>query len=139
MFGYRHLYHAGNFADVTKHVILVALLESLWRKETPFAILDTHGGIGRYRLDSTQALMNREFAAGIGRLWSRTEMPGLVRRYLDTVRRYNSADQLLVYPGSPRIAREWLRARDRLIVTELNPHDHTTLKEEFTGDQQVSI
>ncbi len=139
MFGYRHLYHAGNFADVTKHVILIALLESLWRKETPFAILDTHGGIGRYRLDSEQALKNREFDAGIGRLWSRTEMPAIIHRYLDTVRRYNSTHQLLVYPGSPRIAREWLRAQDRLLVTELNPYDHATLKAEFAGDQQVSV
>lgn len=139
MFGYRHLYHAGNFADVTKHVILVALLESLWRKQTPFAILDTHGGIGRYRLDSPQALKNREFADGIGRLWSQDEMPEIVRRYLDVVRRYNPAGELLTYPGSPRIAREWLREQDRLLVTELNPSDHATLKSEFAGDRQVSV
>jgi len=139
MFGYRHIFHAGNFADVTKHVILIALLESLRRKETPFAILDSHGGIGCYRLDSAEAQKNREFDAGIGRLWERRDLPGGVALYLDTVRRFNSDGQLRVYPGSPRIAREWLRERDRLVVTELNPHDHATLKDEFAGDTQVSV
>jgi 23S rRNA (adenine2030-N6)-methyltransferase len=139
MFGYRHLFHAGNFADVTKHVILVALLESLWRKETPFAILDTHGGIGRYRLDSAEAQKNREFDGGIGRLWHRADAPEVVTRYLALVKRYNTGGELNHYPGSPRIARDYLRARDRLIVTELNPHDHATLREEFAGDGQVSV
>lgn len=139
MFGYRHLFHAGNFADVTKHVILVALLESLLRKETPFAVLDTHGGIGRYPLESEQAQKNREFDGGIGRLWSATEVPEIIARYLAMVRRFNPDGLLRVYPGSPRITCDMLRPQDRLIVTELNPHDHATLKEEFAGDRQVSV
>src|SRR5512138_1370356 len=139
MFGYRHLFHAGNFADVTKHVILVALLEALQRKETPFAILDTHGGIGRYALDSAEAQKNREFADGIGRLWKRGDAPESVARYLALVKRFNGAGELHLYPGSPRIARDFLRAQDRLVVTELNPHDHATLKDEFAGDGQVSV
>lgn len=139
MFGYRHLFHAGNFADVTKHVILVALLESLQRKETPFAILDTHGGIGRYALDSAEAQKNREFADGIGRLWNRGDAPESVASYLALVKRFNGAGELHLYPGSPRIARDYLRPQDRLVVTELNPHDHATLKEEFAGDGQVSV
>ncbi len=139
MFGYRHIFHAGNFADVAKHVILVALLESLRRKETPFAILDTHGGIGRYRLDSSEAQKNREFDEGIGRLWGRHDIPETIAHYLDTVRRFNDGGQLRIYPGSPRIAREWLREQDRLIVTELNPYDHAALKDEFAGDPQVAV
>jgi 23S rRNA (adenine2030-N6)-methyltransferase len=139
MFGYRHLFHAGNFADVTKHVILVALLESLQRKETPFAILDTHGGIGRYRLDAAEAQKKREFDSGIGLLWRRVDVPEPVARYLALVRRYNADSELNHYPGSPRIARDYLRAQDRLIVTELNPHDHAILREEFAGDGQVSV
>jgi len=138
MFGYRHLFHAGNFADVTKHVILIALLESLRRKETPFAILDTHGGIGRYRLDSAEAQKNREFDGGIGRLWDRDDAPELVARYLAVVKRFNPAGMQL-YPGSPRIARDYLRSQDRLIVTELNPHDQATLKNEFAGDSQAAV
>lgn len=139
MFGYRHIFHAGNFADVSKHVILIALLESLLRKESPFAILDTHGGIGRYRLDSPEAQKNREFDGGIGRLWTCQDAPETVAHYLDQIRGFNNDGQLRSYPGSPRIARSYLRAQDRLIVTELNPHDHATLKEEFSGDAQVSI
>lgn len=139
MFGYRHIFHAGNFADVTKHVILVALLESLQRKETPFAILDTHGGIGHYRLDSLEAQKNREYAGGIGRLWGRGAPPEPVAHYLALVKRYNPDGEMRHYPGSPRIARDYLRPQDRLIVTELNPYDNATLKGEFTDDGQVSI
>lgn len=139
MFGYRHIFHAGNFADVTKHVILVALLESLRRKETPFAVLDTHGGIGRYQLESPEAQKNREFEGGIGKLWARNDTPGVVADYLALVRQFNNNGPLHLYPGSPRIVRSYLRTQDRLVATELNPHDHASLKEEFAGDSQVSI
>lgn len=139
MFGYRHIFHAGNFADVTKHVILIALLDALCRKESPFCVVDTHGGIGRYPLDAPQAQQNREFAGGIGQLWGRSDLPQHAGRYLSLVERFNPDGQLHTYPGSPRLVRESLRPGDRLIVTELNPHDHATLRAEFAGDPQVSV
>jgi len=139
MFGYRHIFHAGNFADVTKHVILVALLEALQRKQTPFCVLDTHGGIGRYSLDDPQAQKNREFDGGIGRLWQTKELSPMCHRYLTLVQQFNHDGVLRIYPGSPRLIRALLRPNDRLIATALNPHDHAVLKEEFAGDKQVGI
>lgn len=139
MFGYRHAFHAGNFADVLKHVVLVALLQRLQQKPTPLCVLDTHAGIGRYDLRSPEALKNAEFEDGIARLYDRPDAPAPVEQYLAAVRALNSAGPLRHYPGSPRLARHFLRPRDRLILTELNRPDHAVLRQEFADDPQVSI
>src|SRR3982751_4544714 len=118
---YRHIYHAGNFADVFKHIVLVLLLDHLRQKDKPFFVLDTHAGIGLYDLESEEAQKTGEAQAGIGKLWARADAPAEVRPYLDIVRRVNGEGSLRRYPGSPVIVREMLRAGDRFVAGELHP------------------
>lgn len=135
---YRHIFHAGNFADVFKHVVLSLLLKSLHKKETPFCYLDTHAGASRYDLSSAAAQKNGEYRDGIKRLWNSQPMPELVD-YLAAVRALNDADSLRYYPGSPRVARFFLRPQDRAVLFELQPEECTQLKTEFAGDRQVLV
>ena len=139
MLSYRHGFHAGNFADVFKHVLLAQLIGALRCKDKPFCLLDTHAGAGRYDLHSTLARKNREHAAGVGRLWSQSEWGPELTGYLALVRALNPDGVLRWYPGSPRIARALLRPGDRLILTELHPTEHPPLKAEFAGDRQVAV
>jgi len=135
---YRHAYHAGNFADVHKHAILTLLLGHLRKKDTPFHVLDTHAGIGRYDLSGAEAGKTGEFEAGIGKLLSGPADP-LLTPYLDLVRAENGPGQLRFYPGSPSIARALARAHDRLTLVELHPEDAETLRALFLRDRQVTI
>ena len=139
MLSYRHAFHAGNFADVFKHVLLVQLIRALQRKDKPFCVLDTHAGAGRYDLDSPPAQKNREFAGGIVRLWNRSGLSPELTDYLEQVRASNPSGRLRYYPGSPRIAHTLLRPGDRLMLTELHPTEHAALKIEFAGDRQVAV
>lgn len=140
---YRHGFHAGNFADVHKHVVLVAILDYLAQKEAGYALLDTHAGRGSYDLTTGQAERTREFAEGIARLWPAMEAPTAVQRYLQRVRTYNrertGGDALAAYPGSPRLARMITRAQDRIMACELHPEECALLKAEFRGDKQVAV
>ena len=138
MLSYRHGFHAGNFADVFKHIVLSLLVRAQLRKDKPFFYLDTHAGAGRYELGSTMAQKNREFAGGIARLWGLAEAPEAARAYLDAVRALNAAPELRVYPGSPRIARHFLRAQDRMVLCELHGKEAEHLQAEFAGDRQVA-
>jgi len=137
---YRHAYHAGNFADVVKHSVTVALLESLKRKSTPFAYLDTHAGSGRYSLSSTEAVKTLEFAAGIKPLLNATDLPIEFHAYIKVVRALNCAEASAtsVYPGSPLIASTLMRPMDRLILCELQAEEARKLKSEFIGDARVA-
>jgi len=139
MLSYRHAFHAGNFADVFKHVVLMQLIHALRRKDKPFCLLDTHAGAGRYDLESAPARKNREFADGIGRLWDQAGLGPELGEYLNLIRVLNPGGRLRWYPGSPRIARALLRSSDRLVLTELHPGDHSRLKAEFAGDRQVAV
>ena len=141
MFGYRHAFHAGNFADVFKHALLVQLLLALRRKDKPFCVIDTHAGAGRYDLGSESALKNREFDGGIGRLWEADGRPlgGALNAYLDLIRTLNPDGTLRWYPGSPHIARRLMRPGDGLVLCERHPTDHLTLRAEFAGDRQVAV
>lgn len=137
MLAYRHLFHAGNFADVFKHALLVRLLLALGRKDKPFCYLDTHAGLGRYDLSHPWAQKLAEWREGIGRLWGRRDIPGALAPYLEAVRAENPDGGLRFYPGSPRIARRLLRPGDRMLLTELNEKDFSGLEALFTGDGQV--
>ncbi len=139
MLGYRHAFHAGNFADVFKHTLLVQLVRALRRKDKPFRLLDTHAGAGRYDLHSAPAQKNREFAGGIGRLWNQEKLGPELTDYLEQVRALNAGGELREYPGSPRLARALLRPDDRLILTELHPADYAALATGFAGDRQVAV
>lgn len=128
---YRHAFHAGNFADCMKHALLVWLLRALARKETPFRILDTHAGIGRYDLASDEAQRTGEWQAGIGRLAGMTDGP--LADYLALVRADGG------YPGSPALAAMLLRPQDRLALVELHEADHATLRALFRRDPRVAV
>jgi 23S rRNA (adenine2030-N6)-methyltransferase len=128
VFSYRHAFHAGNHADVLKHVVLVQLLRHLAAKDTPFWVIDTHAGAGVYALDGDWARQRNEFADGIGRLWDRADAPAPVAQYLDAVRRLNADGALRHYPGSPFIAMQHLRERDRLRLFELHANECKALE-----------
>ncbi|WP_295435033.1 23S rRNA (adenine(2030)-N(6))-methyltransferase RlmJ [uncultured Thiodictyon sp.] len=138
MLGYRHAFHAGNFADVFKHALLVQICLALRLKDKPFCVIDTHAGAGLYDLESDSALKNREFDGGIGRLWEAPAGPEL-GAYLDLVRALNPDGRLRWYPGSPHLARALLRPGDGLILCERHPADHLDLRAEFTGDPQAAV
>jgi 23S rRNA (adenine2030-N6)-methyltransferase len=139
---YRHAYHAGNFADVLKHVVLSRILVYLQRKEAALRVIDTHAGTGLYDLSSEEAQKTGEWRDGIGRLLA-AELPRdvaeLLAPYLDAVRAVNGSDDFSFYPGSPMIARHLLRRQDRLTAIELHPKDALALKERFAGDHQARI
>lgn len=144
MLSYRHAFHAGNFTDVHKHVALTMILEHLREKDRAFCCLDTHAGAGIYDLDSRYAQKNREFETGIARLWGRDDGPPPVARYLDLVRRLNpagpdGAPRLRFYPGSPWIARTFLRPADRVVAAELHSTEAPLLQQCFARDLQVQV
>ncbi|MGH8452945.1 MAG: 23S rRNA (adenine(2030)-N(6))-methyltransferase RlmJ [Nevskiales bacterium] len=139
MFGYRHAFHAGNFADVFKHIILVQLLRALLKKDKPFFVLDTHAGAGRYDLRSAEARKVGEFRSGIARLWERTDLSSELRDYLIQIRSFSAGEQLAVYPGSPRLIQRFLRSDDRLVACELHPSEHPVLQAEMAGERHVSV
>lgn len=140
MLSYRHIYHAGNFADVFKHVVLLQILRALLRKEAPFFVLDTHAGIGRYELALAEAQKNREFDNGVARLLECSDPPAAVADYLEQVYAQNPNGQYLsYYPGSPCLIRALLRSQDRLVLSELHPADVIELKRVFAGDKQVAV
>ncbi|WP_455385557.1 23S rRNA (adenine(2030)-N(6))-methyltransferase RlmJ [Acidihalobacter prosperus] len=118
MFAYQHGFHAGNFADVLKHVVLLALLDALRRKDKPFFVLDTHGGDGLYALDSAQAQKVGEFRDGVARLWGEDGLHPAIDAWLEAVAVENPGGELRRYPGSPRLIAHRLREQDRLVAVE---------------------
>ena len=139
---YRHAFHAGNFADVMKHIILTRLIEYLKLKPAAFRVIDTHAGIGRYSLTGDEAKRSPEWLDGIGRLM-KAELPArpkaLIQPYLDVIDSENQNGTLARYPGSPLIARKLFREQDRLSALELHPRDAAKLGELFAGDIQARV
>ncbi len=133
MLSYRHAFHAGNHADVLKHFIEVQLLRHLAQKDKPFWYIDTHAGAGCYALDSGYATQNAEFDSGIARLWQRNDLPAALAEYVELVKRFNPDGQLKLYPGSPLVALELLRAQDRMRLFELHPADSEMLQQNLAG------
>lgn len=137
MLSYRHGFHAGNFADVLKHVVLVEVLRYLGEKEKPFEYIDTHAGAGAYRLDSEQAEKLREYEQGIGLLYHKTRAE--LQPYLELIRRFNDDGDLRRYPGSPKIAEALLRPQDRGWLFELHPGDHPQLEAAFRDNKRFRV
>lgn len=121
---YRHAYHAGNFADVHKHVALVAALLHLRKKETPFAVIDTHAGRGLYDIASEAASRTGEAAQGIARLAGFAPKEPVLRTYLEIAGSFGAG----CYPGSPLIASKLLREQDRLVAVEKHPEEFAALR-----------
>ncbi|HYH22760.1 MAG TPA: 23S rRNA (adenine(2030)-N(6))-methyltransferase RlmJ [Azospirillum sp.] len=136
---YRHIFHAGNFADVMKHAVLALIVEHLRAKPAAFCVLDTHAGIGRYDLSSNPAQRTLEYQDGIARLFGQAPPHPALTPYLDAVTSLNPDGVLRWYPGSPRLARALLRPQDRLVLSELHTDDVQTLRREFAGDRQVAV
>ncbi len=131
MFSYRHAFHAGNHADVLKHVILIQLLRYMNQKETPYMVVDTHAGAGVYNLDEAFAAKNAEYESGITRLWERTDLPPDVAEYVQLVKAMNPSGRLRRYPGSPFITEQVMREADRLRLFDLHPTESKVLAENF--------
>ena len=140
MLSYRHAFHAGNHADVLKHLILLLSASYLAEKPAPFWIIDTHAGAGRYLLESDHAQTLAEFRDGIGRLWDAKKLPAAAVEYVDLIRLLNPDGQLRHYPGSPWIAQACLRDTDRLRLFEMHSTDSKFLQECFkNAGRQVSV
>lgn len=140
MLSYRHAFHAGNHADVLKHLLLVQLIHHLKQKDKPFWVIDTHAGAGLYALEGGYAAKLHEYETGIGRLWSRPDLPAPLAEYVDLVRQLNSDGKLRVYPGSPWLALHTMRGQDRLRLFELHSSDVRLLQENFKdAGRRVSI
>jgi 23S rRNA (adenine2030-N6)-methyltransferase len=131
MLSYRHGFHAGNHADVLKHVVLLRLLRRMTAKDKPLLFVDTHAGAGSYSLETGFAARNAEYESGIAKLWLRHDLPELVDHYVALVRAFNADGELRRYPGSPRVAATALRSQDRLRLYELHSTESGLLAEEF--------
>lgn len=139
MLSYRHSFHAGNHADVVKHIVQSLIIESLKQKDKAFVYHDTHSGAGRYDLSDDHAEKTGEYKQGIGQIWQCDDAPDALAPYLDAIRSLNDGDELRYYPGSPKVGRTLLRDQDRAMFTELHPTDFPLLLQEFRGDRQVKM
>ncbi|MDN4504201.1 23S rRNA (adenine(2030)-N(6))-methyltransferase RlmJ [Alteromonadaceae bacterium BrNp21-10] len=140
MFSYRHGYHAGNYADVFKHLSQLLVINKLKQKDKPFVYMDSHSGGGLYALDDDKALKNSEFSAGIDRLISAVDkakvVPEVVSEYLQLVNGYRRHQQ---YPGSPQIAADSLREQDKLCLMEWHNNEFETLRLNMRGDRRIAL
>jgi len=137
MLSYRHSFHAGNHADVLKHIVQLLILQSLKQKEKGFLYLDTHSGTGRYSLFSAESEKTSEYLEGVARLWERDDLPEEVALYIDELKKINRGGKLKYYAGSPLLAVNQLRPQDRAILTELHPNDFPLLRQEFAKIENV--
>lgn len=154
MLAYRHAFHAGNHADVLKHLVLDQVLRYMTAKDKPLRYIDTHAGAGGYLLKGQQAQKKAEYREGINRLWSRADLPGPVAEYVRLVQQFNLPEPapgepapklekgmtppLALYPGSPSMARMHLRPGDSMRLYELHPSDARALAAHF-GGRQVQV
>ncbi|MCZ2328575.1 23S rRNA (adenine(2030)-N(6))-methyltransferase RlmJ [Bartonella sp. F02] len=140
---YRHIYHAGNFADVFKHIIVTRIVEYLKRKEKAFRVIDTHAGIGLYDLSSLEAQKTGEWREGVGRLLSVSipeHLKELLSPWYNAIYNTNKEHkEIILYPGSPILIRQLLRKQDRLTAIELHYEDYQTLAKNFVGDYQTKV
>lgn len=141
MLAYRHAYHAGNHADVLKHLILVQVLRHMAAKDKPYRLIDTHAGGGAYALASPEAQKKGEYLNGVARLWGRKDLPPATAEYMNLVRRFQPGGgaALTHYPGSPWIGRRLLRDHDEHRLYELHPTDHRLLDSQMEGELGVKL
>lgn len=132
MLSYRHGFHAGNHADVIKHLIYQYTLEYMAKKNKPFSIIDTHSGAGAYKLADEFADKNKEYETGIGKLWHLQNAPEAVANYVEAVKRFNAESEfaeLTVYPGSPWFALDSIPLEGKTFFHELHPSDFDLLRQ----------
>jgi len=136
---YRHAFHAGNHADVLKHVVLLGLCEALTRKPAACFALDTHAGRGLYALDADAAQRTGEAADGVMRLFAQSPRDPWIARYLDAIRACRATHGEHAYPGSPWLLAHALREADRIACCELQPDEAAALKANFARDPRVAV
>lgn len=139
MLSYQHGFHAGNFADLHKHLLQVGLLAALNRKSKPWSYLETHSGRALYDLGDDQSQKTGEYRDGIARLWQSQSQDPLIQAYLDQVRQVNPDAELIRYPGSPSIAAGMARDSDRISLMELHPAEVEALRSVFRQDERVAV
>lgn len=139
MLSYRHSFHAGNFADVLKHLTQSYILNYLNRKDKPYFYLDTHAGAGLYSLHSPESAKTEEFRQGIARLFESQPKHPLLQEFRTLISSFNTAERLDFYPGSPAIAAKLMRPTDRLQLHELHPNDFQLLSNTFQDDKRIKI
>jgi 23S rRNA (adenine2030-N6)-methyltransferase len=139
MLAYRHAFHAGNHADVLKHITLMLVLRYMNQKDKPYRMIDTHAGAGGYSLEGQYAQKKGEYLQGVARLWSRDDLPEAVADYMALVRQFNPDGQLEQYPGSPAIAQMMLRSQDQLRLFERHPTDHRILEAYLGGVRGAEV
>ena len=134
MFSYRHGFHAGNHADVLKHMVLVELIDHMTNKDKPFWVVDTHAGGGVYNLKSGYAAKSGEAQTGIAKVWSQRAnplLPASLKALVEQIAACNEGDALRLYPGSPQLAAQMLRPGDHLRLYELHPSESRALALHF--------
>jgi 23S rRNA (adenine2030-N6)-methyltransferase len=142
---YRHAYHAGNFADVLKHVVMSLVLVHLAKKPAPFRVIDTHAGIGLYDLAGEEAGKTGEWRDGVGRIIGPaapalpTAAAELMKPYLAAIEHLNPDGRLRLYLGSPLLALALMREDDRLVANELHPQDAATLRRTLSRDRRAKV
>jgi 23S rRNA (adenine2030-N6)-methyltransferase len=139
MLAYRHAFHAGNHADVLKHLVLAQVLVHMAAKDKPFTLIDTHAGAGGYSLEGRYAQTNAEASTGIERLWGRADLPPALAHYVGLVRQFNGGKKLTQYPGSPAVAQMLLRPTDPLHCYELHPTDERILRAFLRDRPQAEV
>jgi len=141
MLSYQHGYHAGNHADVLKHVVLGDVLAGMQLKDAPLFALDAFASKGIYDLDTDEALKNREFDSGIGRIWPHRKdaMPAGVRRWLDAIQPLNNDDRCMQLPGSAALLRHWQRPQDRVAACEMHPQEFQALRTTFSSSRGFAL
>lgn len=139
MLAYRHAFHAGNHADVLKHLVLTMVLRYMNGKDKPYRFVDTHAGAGGYSLEGRYAKKKAEYVQGIGRLWERDDLPAPVEDYVARVREFNPDGGLTQYPGSPAFARLLMRPGDQQRFFELHPTDERILASYAQGQRGVEV
>ena len=137
MLSYRHSYHAGNYADVLKHIVIIEILEHLIKKDKPFDYIDTHAGAGLYNLKSEHAAKLQEYRQGIGKL--KVEKWPELATYFDILAKHNPSGKLEFYPGSPFIAMHFLRGKDRSWLFELHPNDAEILLKNTSHKKRIRV
>lgn len=136
---YRHAFHAGNFADLAKHATLLILLELLQTDARALTVIDTHAGAGLYDLAGPEAQKTGEAAGGIARLMAAPDAPAAFGALKAAVAELNPSGGVRIYPGSPRLIADRLRAQDRVIACEARADDHGALRDALKDRPRVEV
>lgn len=139
MYSYQHRYHAGNFADLHKHLILVALLTALRQKDTAFWVLDAFAGEGIYDLNSQESQKNKEYLSGVSQITKLAAVIPELQELLNLAISYQVATNSYIYPGSPAIIKAKLRLQDRAILIENHPQAFAKLRNYFAKNKQIHL